>query len=70
MAKSGLPGHVAGTTALPPTGDIRWPMSASRRLPPLWPGDPTPEYSIAPHGYSVNRLVWLRHRALKFLHRP
>ncbi len=28
MANNGLSGHVAGTSALPPTTDIRAPMSA------------------------------------------
>ena len=38
LAKSGLPCHVAGTSAYPPTSDIRWPMSVivliSSALPP------------------------------------
>jgi len=29
MANNGLPGHVAGTSALPPTADIENGMSAS-----------------------------------------
>ena len=28
MANNGLSNHVAGTSALPPRADIRWPMSA------------------------------------------
>ncbi len=38
LANNGLPGHVAGTSAYPPTSDIRWPMSVivpiSSALPP------------------------------------
>ncbi len=38
LANNGLPGHVACTSALPPTADIRWPMSVivpiSSALPP------------------------------------
>ncbi len=38
LARLGNQGHVAGTSAYPPTGDIRWPMSVivliSSGLPP------------------------------------
>ncbi|MEE8152218.1 MAG: hypothetical protein V3T76_04220, partial [candidate division NC10 bacterium] len=38
MAMNGLSSHFAGTSAYPPTGDIRWPMSdivlISSALPP------------------------------------
>ncbi len=38
VAKTGSQSHVAGASAYPPTGDIRWPMSAvvliSSALPP------------------------------------
>ena len=38
IAKKRHSGHVAGTSAYPPTGDIRWPMSVfvliSSALPP------------------------------------
>ncbi len=38
LVNNGLCGHVAGTSAYPPTADIRWPMSAfvpiASALPP------------------------------------
>ncbi len=38
LARLGNQGHVAGTTALPPTADIRAPMSA---FPPIWSASPS-----------------------------
>ncbi len=37
LANNGLSGHVAGTSALPPTTDIRAPMSALTLFRPLHP---------------------------------
>ena len=33
MANNGLPGHASGTSAYPPTSDIRWPMTG---FGPIW----------------------------------
>ncbi len=37
LANNGLSGHVAGTSALPPTAEVRAPMSA---FPPIWSASP------------------------------
>ncbi len=41
LAKNGLPGHVTGTSALPPAADIQAPGPLSRRLVPLYPREQT-----------------------------
>ncbi len=41
MANNGLPGHVAGTSALPLTADIRVPKSAFGEIRPLHPQQQT-----------------------------
>ncbi len=48
VANNGLPGHVAGTSALPPTADLRAPMSA---FPPIMSASP-PRADIAAVGHK------------------
>ncbi len=46
LAKKRHSGHVAGTSAYPPTGDIRWPMSAFHPIASALP--PAPDVGDTP----------------------
>ncbi len=54
LANTGLSGHVASTSALPPTMDLRAPMSAFRPIPSA-----SPPGAALPDGAAVGPLMTL-----------
>ncbi len=57
LAKKRHSGHVAGTSAYPPTGDIRWPMSV---IVPISSALPL-KADVAAVGRESPKLTQLRH---------